>query len=151
MLPSQSSQVFEKFLALRNQRVADLTVPDGIDAMLAFYEAVRAEGCDLTNNGDMLLYQYGTWDWGQGRHFGLDITRQFIIGGGAADEDIWQLSLTFVFAPSPELLAVKSDNRWCHSPDERDDLRSFILATPAYEIAAATPILRVDLHYDCAG
>lgn len=118
--------------------------------MLAFYGDVRAEGCDLAHDGDMLLYQYGTWDWGKGRHFELNITRQFIVEGGE-DEDIWQLSLTFVFAPSPALQAVRSDNRWCHSPDGRDELRTFILATPAYTIAVATPILRVDLNYGCAG
>jgi hypothetical protein len=150
LLPSQSSITFEKFLALRNQRVARLTVPDGIDAMLAFYEYVRAEGCDLAHDGDMLLYQYGTWDRGEGRHFELDITRQFIVDGGE-DEDIWQLSLTFVFAPSPALLAVKSDNRWCHAPDELDEFRSFILAAPAYVTAVAMPILRVDFDYGCAG
>ena len=30
----------------------------------------------------MLLYQWGTYDWGEGKYFQIDITRQFILGEG---------------------------------------------------------------------
>ena len=150
MLPNQSLDAFERFLATRKQHVAGLTVSDGIDAMLAFYGDIRADSCDIARDGDMLLFQYGTWDHGKGRCFEFDVTRQFIVGDGE-DEDIWQLSLTYFFAPSPALQSLGSQNRWCHSPDDRDDLHSFILATPAWALAVATPILRVELDYDSAG
>ncbi len=141
---------FARFLAARRHRITELALPAAIDAMLAFYAEVRMEGCDMAHDGDMLLYQWGTYDWGRGRNFELDLTRQFIFGAGE-DDEIWQLSLTFLFTPSPALAAVASGNRWCRSLDKRDDLRAFILASPAYAAACAAPILRVDLDWECAG
>ena len=154
MQPARSVAAFNAFLADRNLRVAGLAVADGIDAMLDFYRDVRAESCDLERDGDMLLYQWGTYDWGthdaDGMHFELDITRQFIVGDGE-DDDIWQLSLTFFFAPSPTARAAGAGNRWCHSPSRCDELRAFIRSTSAYAFASAAPVLRVDLDYECAG
>ena len=135
-----------KFLAARDQRVVGLSVPDGVDAMLAFYRDVRADGCDAARDGDMLLYQWGTYDWGQGRHFELDITRQLILAD-RDDEEIWQLSLTFFFVPSSALHALHAGSRWCHSVEDCHDLRTFILSSPAYTTSTAAAILRVDLDY----
>ena len=55
--------------------------------MLAFYESMRFDDVDLAADGDMLLYQWGTYDWGRGASFEFDITRQLILGAGE-DEDI---------------------------------------------------------------
>ena len=63
--------------------------------MLAFYGSVRFDDVDLAADGDMLLYQWGAYDWGEGESFEFDITRQLILGTGE-DEDIFQLSLTFI-------------------------------------------------------
>ena len=82
--PEQARHAFEGFLAARGLSVATLSVPDGFDAMLAFYREVRAEGYDLARDGDMLLYQWGTYDWGRGKHFELSMTRQLLF---ASQED----------------------------------------------------------------
>jgi hypothetical protein len=150
MQPARALAEFERFLAERGQRVASLAVVDGIAAMLAFYGDVPADGCDPASDGDMLLYQWGTYDVGRGRHFTLDITRQFIVGSGE-DDDIWQLSLTFWFAPSPALTALSAGDRWCHSRDERNELLAFIRSSPAYAAACAALPLHVELVYECAG
>ena len=112
--------------------------------MLAFYREVRAKGCDIASGGDMLLYQWRTRDWGDSKHFSLDISRQFILADGE-DEDASQLSLTFVFVPGPRLEALGAGNRWCRTLEEEDDLRAFILSSPAYAAAAKMPISRVAL------
>jgi hypothetical protein len=142
--PAEAEHAFSKFLTARNQRVADLSVRDGIDAMLAFYEQVRADGCDLEADGDMLLYQWGIFDFGNGSHFELDLTRQFVLGEGE-DDDIWQLSLTFLFAPSPVLAALGSGDQWCHAPTGSAELRGFIHSSSAYAVASMLPMLRVEL------
>lgn len=119
--------------------------------MLAFYGEVRADGVDLTNDGDMVLYQWGVYSGGgRADRFEWDLTRQFIVGEGD-DEDIWQLSLTFFFAATPALAAVAAGNHWCPSPDKRSELRAFILSSPAYTAACRERALRVKLRYDCAG
>jgi len=149
MRQQRAQQEFERFLAKRKLRVDALTVADGIEAMLAFYREVRAKDADLDNQGDMLLYQWGTCDWGKGRFFELDITRQLIVGEG--DDDIWQLHLTYHFTPSPALDSIGAANRWCESLDDLDEMHSFILASPAYAKACTTPVVKVVLVYECAG
>lgn len=47
----------------------------------------------------MLLFEWGTFDWGDGPRFEVDITRHFIFGEGE-DENIWQLWIKCQFAPS---------------------------------------------------
>ena len=94
----------------------------------------------------MLLFQWGSHDWGKGRHFELDITRQFITDDGE-DEDIWQLSLTFVYPPN----AIASGNRWCPKPADLDAFAKFVMGHEAFSASLnATPI-RVELDFECAG
>ena len=90
---------FERLLAARQHDLATLAVRDGVAAMLAFYRATRADDCDLADDGDMLLFQWGPTYLVDGpTPYVVDITRQFIPTGGE-DEDIWQLALTFVVDP----------------------------------------------------
>jgi hypothetical protein len=121
-------------------------VRDGIEAMLEFYRTERADDCSLDDDGDMLLFQWGTYDWGQGPEFELDITRQLIRGDGE-DDDIWQLSLTFFFPRN----AIASGDRWCHSPDKTDDFASFVRSHDAYATVAQAAPVRVELDFECAG
>jgi hypothetical protein len=127
-----------------------LSLAEGVNAMLEFYREVRARGCDIAQDGDMLLFQWGTYDWGDGEHFEFDITRQFIEEPGA-DEDIWQLSLTFRFAPEESLRALGSGNRWCHSPQELEPFVTFIRSTAAYTLVVEKRLVSVSLDYFCVG
>ena len=137
---------FRRLLAGRGGDASKLSVRDGIEAMLEFYRTERADDCSLDDDGDMLLFQWGTHDWGQGPAFELDITRQFIRGGGE-DDDIWQLSLTFFFPPN----AITSGNRWCHSPEETDDFAGLVRSHDAYATVAQAAPVRVELDFECAG
>ena len=137
---------FRSFLAARGADVAKLSVREGIEAMLEFYRTERADDCSLDDDGDMLLFQWGTYDWGQGHEFELDITRQFVRGDGE-DEDIWQLSLTFFSSPN----AIASGDRWCHLPDDVDDFAKFVRSHAAYASAAQATPIRVELDFEPAG
>ena len=81
--------------------------------MLAFYKEVRARGCPVEKDGDMLLFQYGTYDWkmGEGDFFEFDITRQ-LIRGTADDDNMFQLRLVFKFKPTRSLRKLQG-GRWC--------------------------------------
>ena len=117
-MESKSAQsAFEEFLARGNLELSALTPSAGVDVMLSFYRDIRAEGCPLDKDADMLLFQWGTYGWGGPEFFEFDITRQLIFGGEAEDENIWQLSLTFKFPPTAPLRALGSGNRWCNSPE----------------------------------
>ena len=99
----------------------------------------------------MLLYQWGTYDWGHGPSFQFDITRQLIAVDASDDEDIWQLSVTLHFEPTTAAAAVGADDRWCHHPDGLEEMRRFILASEPMRLLAGRRASRVEVTYDVAG
>ena len=109
--------------------LATITPKQGVEAMLAFYREERASACDLAKDGDMLLYQWGTFDLGHGPHFQIDITRQLIVGEGE-DDDIWQLHLTFRYEASETLRSLGAGNRWCPEPGLIPEFHAYIRESP---------------------
>ncbi len=121
-----------------------LTARQGIDAMLAFYADQRADGVHVDEDGDMLLFQWGVYSFSGPPTFQLNLTRQFIL----PDEDEpYQLSLTFHHAPSDQMKALKSGNRWCHSTDGLPEFRTFIDSSAAVAVALGLKPIRVDLTF----
>ena len=150
MLPDTAKATFEGHLRGLDLTIASVRPAEGLDAMFGFYRDVRADGCRLESDGDMLLFQWGTYDWGNGEHFELDITRQLVSGSGE-DEDVWQLHLTFRFAPEATLRAQGAGNRWCHSPSELEDFAALVRASPAYGAVMRRSDGVADLAYESAG
>jgi len=149
--PEAARDAFVSFLETRKLDLSDLSLRDGIAAMLDFYRDVRATGLDLSKQDDMLLFQWGTYDWGRGEHFEVDITRQLIFKDSPGDDArIWQLSLTFAFEPSPELLALGDRNKWCDLPGDLPDFTAFVLTSPAVVMATHRQAVRVTLRYERA-
>jgi len=98
MTPSTSVNAFEEFVENRGGALPALTVRTGVAEMLSFYESVSPTGC-TNEDGDMLLFQWGTYNWGDGTQFEINITRQFIESAAEDDDAISQLQLTFKFPP----------------------------------------------------
>lgn len=145
MKPEKAQQELQKRIQKSGTPMSGLTPAQGIRLMLDFYRDVRAKDCELDDDGDMLLFQWGTYDFGKGRSFRFDITRQFIV----EDEDdspMSQLSFVFHFAPSAQLGALKG-NRWCGTLDELDDFETFITGADAYRAVAAARPEKVTLDY----
>lgn len=99
--------------------------------MLAFRAAIACSECIE----DMLLYQWGTYDWGVGKHFELNITRQFIEENLEDDDAISQLSLTYQYETSVDLDGLGASNCWDDAPA---DFRQFILTSAAFLNVADT-------------
>jgi len=141
---------FLQLIKPKAPQLSSLSPADGITLMLSFYENERADGCKMGEDGDMLLYQWGCYDWGQGEAFEFNITRQFVDAAGE-DEGIRQLSLTFRFTPGESLCKLAEGNRWCHSPDEVAQFRSFIESSAAYTAVAKAEPAEVTLELQVAG
>lgn len=150
MKSAKAKGLFVAHLSLTGHPLAQLRPEAGVAAMISFYKNERADDCDIDSDGDMLLFQWGTYDWGEGEHFEFDITRQFI-GASGEDEEIWQLSLTFKFPPDKSLQELADGNRWCHGLDELNAFETFIMSSPAYKAVAARTDASPELDFECAG
>jgi len=151
---ADAQRVFEDRLTARGLRAHELNARTAVEAMLAFYIDVRAEDVDLAEGGDMLLFQWGSYDWGEGPSFEYDLTRQLIVNSSVDTDDdafFWQLSLTVHFAPGSETASIGRGERWCEHPTEVDDLRNFIAASPATIYACGSSSNFAELNLEPAG
>ena len=92
-----------------------------VDMSKKLYNELKVEDVGSEADGDMLLYQYGVYNWHDehGEHFSLDITRQFI---PPSTYEPYQLSFALIFDPAPFQSTGFYD---CWYPDY-GDLDSFI-------------------------
>jgi hypothetical protein len=154
---SDAPQLFREYLGQNGLVLEEMTPRQGVDAVLGFFKKQRF-GFD---GSDWVLFQCGTHDWGNGKHFEFNLTRQLAVnqtdeyiarmeraaqepsnqddhghddGGG-----IWQLSLTFKFAPTPENRDFHGAGQWCesHSDAAIADFRTYIEQTAAFSLADA--------------
>jgi hypothetical protein len=147
MKSSDAKREFEGIMRREDITLHKLRAAYGFRLMLEFYQQVRADGCAFEMDGDMLLFQWGTYDWGQGRHFELDLTRQFLESSDEGDS-INQLHLKFHYSPNSEFEALQSGNRWCHDLSKLPEFESFILSSPAYNAVMQTDPQSATISYD---
>src|ERR1700758_180905 len=112
MVPDSAKEAFTAWLTAKSLDIQHLAPAQGVSEMLNFFRDIRAAGC-IPTDGDMILFQWGTYDWGSGLHFEADITRQFIASDREGDDAISQLHLTYRFAPTSLLRAHGAGNCWC--------------------------------------
>lgn len=149
MTPGESRSALEAFAAATGVAFESATPRAGIGQMLLFFESCEAEGCG-GRDGDMLLYQWGTYDWGAGSHFELNITRQFIEASLQDDDAISQLSLTFRFAPSLSLEGLGTGNVWFEGARAATLVREQMHDHPAFLAVADAQAKSVELVHSHA-
>lgn len=114
---------------------------DLFESVCSLYAEVRFPGV-IEDEGDMLLYQYGIYDWGDGEYFQLDLTRQFI----KEDNDVVQLRTTLLFHPINELRELESASYWCESTSVLDHFEQIIQNSSAYKICRGLVPLNVNVE-----
>lgn len=129
--------------------MAALTPEAGVRLMLGFYREVRPEGVRaLDEDGDTLLFEWGTFDWGNGNYFEIIIHRQFVDAELQDDDAISQLRLTFYFAPTEDILKLKEGGRWCDQPKWLAEFETFIRDNAAYQAVALSYADAIELTYE---
>jgi hypothetical protein len=147
MTPSNSVDAFETFVEASGHSLVNITPLEGIAQMFNFYKAVPAEGCS-GDSGDMLLFQWGTYDFGEGIEYMVDITRQFIESSKDDDDAISQLQLTFRFAPTPDSNVIGAGDHWCKSLNELEPFRELVLQSPQLSVVAGQEPPGFKLHHE---
>ncbi|HEY6277636.1 MAG TPA: hypothetical protein VIX86_15025 [Streptosporangiaceae bacterium] len=98
MRTNEAEGAFRRYLERRGLVVSRLNAEEAVDTAIGFFESERADDVEA-EMGDMLLFQWGTYDWhdGNGPSFQFELARQFVVAGFApdqADDAMWQLHLT---------------------------------------------------------
>ncbi len=146
MQPSESQARLEQIIADSGSTLSALSAAEAIRFMLTFYRDLRADDCPLEEDGDMLLFQWGAYNWSKGGSYEYDITRQFTVSDSEGDDGMSQLSLTVHFAVTDALRALKGD-RWCSSPAEVNEFEQFIRSNAATEAVATLKPVKVTLDW----
>jgi hypothetical protein len=97
------------------------------------------------DDADMLLAQYGTYNWGQGAFFEVDLTRQFIYVLDDGEQG-WmaQLRCAFLYEPTPALRDLGDGNLW--SMDlALDEFAAQVRAMPGFQVADEPLRLEISL------
>ena len=117
--------------------------------MISWYQTERADdGAPLEEDGDGLLFHYGTYSFEGPATFQYGVTRQ-LIRYEDGEQCIWQLSLTLHYEPTPESKALEREI-WCFSVDDVPAWRAATDASPATSHVARRDPLRVTLDFEQA-
>jgi hypothetical protein len=131
---ASENALFQRFVNAQIEPTA-FTVRELVDTVVGFYQSQRARGLSSYPDSDMLLFQWGTYDWGEGGHFEVDMVRQFAKAQPSGDPVLSQLHATAYFGPSG-FSELSASHFWCHSVEDSGDFRERVLASAAFERTA---------------
>ena len=123
-----------------------LPVDEFIDIAVNLFKEIRVDKIDYTESfNDMLLFQYGVYNRGDGNgnHFSFDITRQIIV---PEEDEPYQLSLILIFEPFL-FLEIKPYDIWSNDFNGVEDFVNHIKSTPGYKLASKTNAKKTQLLF----
>lgn len=147
MKPSNSAEKLRRFLAARGFEQSRALAPELVSAGIEFYKSVRCSGLASNPQADMLLVQWGVFDWGKGENFEFDLTRQFIDSSAFGDDAISQLRFTAYYPSSPVLRSIEKENRWCQSLADVVGFENFIRGSSAFVAVSSLPPSRLMIEW----
>ena len=104
--------------------------------VMDFYDQEKLTSTLDIEDSDMLLFQYGHYDWdGTGQKFELDLTRQFMT---SSEGDMYQMRLT-LFYPSTEIGEITPYSLWHSDLPTMNDWKRTVLNTEGFRRASASP------------
>ncbi|MGZ3237972.1 MAG: hypothetical protein ACXWIN_04080 [Burkholderiaceae bacterium] len=106
-----------------------------LELVVQLYKKYRIENTRTEEDGDMLLFQWGTYDWGQGNFFEIDLTRQITLAFDDPDEatdSMRQLRVTLKYEPNSDTKKIGEGNQWCHSPDSMENFITLVKSSAAF-------------------
>ncbi len=151
MTPAALKKAFKSYLKERGLVEKKLTPETGFAAMCDFYSTVKFDwAAPDEDDGDMLLFQYGSYDWGEGKNFELNLTRQVMQASDDDDEKIFQLGLTFAYESGP-FAKIKSFNQWSSDSEDLEEFQEMIKASKGFVAASKASPTKIKIDAETAG
>lgn len=147
MLPSDSVQVFKREY-LPSDDIETRSIRSLLESVFAFYRNEIASGL-AEAEGDMLLFQFGIYDWGSGPFFEVNMIRQYVELEQNDDENVYsQFSLTRYYAPDDKLAGFRPENRWCSDISELGGFAAWVEAHPVLDALDAASRQRTEVSWE---
>lgn len=143
--PAQSEGAFRSFMRRKGLEFEDAPVRDVLLAVVQFYAEQRFAGLADDPDTDMLLFEYGCYDWGVGEAFQLALTRQFYSLG---DNPISQLTVVFFYRPDHALRTLDAHHLWCAHPRELEAFRAEVFDSAATRDALNRTDQRREVYWE---
>jgi hypothetical protein len=148
MTEEEITHAFNRFGEGKGTKVDSLSLSDFPRLLIDYYQEVEFTEVDRADDGDMLLFQYGTYDWGNGPFFEVDFTRQFYqFFTDAEDHEILQQSFTFYFDPEP-FRHIDSFNLWSNAVASLSEFEGAIVNSQGYREAVAQRPQRFEISIE---
>ena len=116
--------VFSKFedailKEYKNKLKTDNSVKNIIKVFIENY-LKESKKYNRQEDADMLLFQYGVYDWGNGKNLEIDFVRQLI-----KDEDIIQIHITLTIPFEEKFSTIESYEEWYNSFENKKTLEEW--------------------------
>lgn len=141
---------FKNYLKARRVKETDITLESLMDLVLVYFQEVPFETADAENDGDMLLFEYGIFDWGQDKFFQIGLTRQLIEMRDDEEEDedhMYQLRITLFYRPTG-FEPVGDFNKWSSDCSNLKDFKDVIVNSAGYQEALIRKPVRLEIMTD---
>jgi hypothetical protein len=117
-----------------NSNITDdnITPETALTSILEFYKNYKTKSGSENADDDILLFQYGTYDWdGNGGKFEFNLTRQIV---DPDDEEYHQVKLTLYYKIA-DIGQIESFNLWSIDKPTIEDWRKEIKETEGFKRA----------------
>lgn len=105
---------------------------------IEYFQEIKFEEVEEENDGDMILFQYGIYNWGKGRVFELNFTRQFCeVFPEVEAHQIFQLGVTFYYN-SESFTELTSLTKWSNEFESMREFENVITHSDGFKSAIKT-------------
>jgi len=132
MTEAEITQAFNRFAEGKGIDLDGLSLSHFPRLLINYYKDVELPDVETTEDGDLLLFQYGTYDWGHGLFFEVDFTRQsYKSFANGEDHAIVQQRFTFYFDPQP-FQNITSFDLWSNAAASLDEFEAGVRISQGY-------------------
>ncbi len=114
---------------------------------IEYFQTIKFERFNQRNDGDMLLFQCGNFDWGKGRFFEVNFTRQLYEIFADESHQILQFGITFYY-DSESFSNTKSFNKWSCDFQNLEHFQQFIIKSEPFLYATSQTQEKIEVFVD---
>lgn len=147
MRPRQAKAALNRFAKANGINIKKSSPEQGFRQMFEFFKAVKLAGFERDDDGDMLLFQWGTYERDGRLVFLIDLTRQFYEVKLGEYVGTSQLAIAYYFEATPSSDLIGHGDRWLSGGDDVDEFVEFVMKSEAFLLAGEREVEKVEFGF----